>query len=169
MLKRTELLKLAGARLEDAKILLDAGRSEAAAYLCGYVMELALKAKICQTLRWATFPETHKEFLQMTCEMVQKSITSKRFRRLYDIPLQDFCKVYEKHFQNPKFLKSHDLSTLLKFSGVADKIKTQFFTEWSTVSQWTPEDRYQPVGLQTFESVYKIFNATQILLTFLKK
>ena len=31
-------------------------------YLCGYGVELALKARICDTLGWAGFPETPNEF-----------------------------------------------------------------------------------------------------------
>lgn len=46
----------------DAEALLDAGRFDGAAYLGGYVVELALKARICQTLNWASFPQTRSEF-----------------------------------------------------------------------------------------------------------
>jgi hypothetical protein len=31
-------------------------------YLCGYGVELALKARICQTLGWPGYPETRREF-----------------------------------------------------------------------------------------------------------
>ena len=31
-------------------------------YLCGYVVEIALKARVCQTLRWTGYPETRREF-----------------------------------------------------------------------------------------------------------
>lgn len=33
-----------------------------AVYLCGYIVELALKARICRTLKWSTFPEKRSEF-----------------------------------------------------------------------------------------------------------
>ncbi len=39
-------------------------RYEGSIYLCGYGMELALKARICKTLAWSDFPETKTEFEQ---------------------------------------------------------------------------------------------------------
>lgn len=33
-----------------------------ARYLCGYAIELVLKARICRTLRWTGYPSTRKEF-----------------------------------------------------------------------------------------------------------
>jgi HEPN domain-containing protein len=56
------LRDIAAARLEDARHLLGAGRFDGAAYLCGYAVELALKARICDTLGWSGFPESTKEF-----------------------------------------------------------------------------------------------------------
>jgi len=38
------------------------GRLEGSAYLSGYVVELALKARICRTLKWRGFPEKRNEF-----------------------------------------------------------------------------------------------------------
>jgi hypothetical protein len=61
MISRQELRKLARARIEDAEILCANGRYAGAVYLCGYAMELALKARICRTLKWPGFPETHAE------------------------------------------------------------------------------------------------------------
>lgn len=49
------------ARLKDAEILCANRRYAGAVYLCGYAVELALKARICQTLKWAGFPETRQE------------------------------------------------------------------------------------------------------------
>ena len=48
--------------MNDAQILLKAGRFDGAVYVCGYAVELALKARICKTLGWAGFPETSREF-----------------------------------------------------------------------------------------------------------
>jgi hypothetical protein len=56
------LRSVAGARLRDAKVLLRAKRFDGAFYLCGYAVEVALKARFCRTLRWSEFPETSKEF-----------------------------------------------------------------------------------------------------------
>ena len=62
MLSIADLRTLSAARLEDAHTLLSAGRPEGAYYLCGYAVELALKARVCETLRWDGFPETRSEF-----------------------------------------------------------------------------------------------------------
>ncbi len=53
---------MAQARLEDSKILLANDRYDGAGYICGYAVELALKARICDTLSWSGYPDTKKEF-----------------------------------------------------------------------------------------------------------
>src|ERR1022692_1948348 len=62
MIPAKDLRLIARARLRDAKVLLEANRSDSAIYLCGYAVELALKARICRTLKWPGFPETAGEF-----------------------------------------------------------------------------------------------------------
>ena len=62
MISRQDLRKIARARLRDAEVLLANGRYDSAVYLCGYAIELMLKARICQTVNWTEFPETSKEF-----------------------------------------------------------------------------------------------------------
>jgi hypothetical protein len=62
MLTRTELRRIARARLQDARVLLRGRRYDGAFYLCGYAVELALKARICTVLRWQGFPSTPAEF-----------------------------------------------------------------------------------------------------------
>jgi hypothetical protein len=62
MITATNLRLLARARLTDARALLRAKRYDGAVYLGGYVVEIALKARICRTLRWVGFPETRQEF-----------------------------------------------------------------------------------------------------------
>lgn len=52
----------ARARLRDAQVLLKARRFDGAFYLSGYAVELALKARICRTLRWRDFPQSGREF-----------------------------------------------------------------------------------------------------------
>lgn len=51
-----QLQLLARARLADAEALLAANRFDGGIYLCGYVVELALKARICKTLKWPHYP-----------------------------------------------------------------------------------------------------------------
>jgi HEPN domain-containing protein len=62
MIARTDLKQMARAKLLDAEVLLRNKRYDSAAYLCGYSVELALKAQICATLKWTDFPESQKEF-----------------------------------------------------------------------------------------------------------
>ena len=51
MIQTNDIKDIARARLQDADILLTSGRYDGAIYLCGYAIELALKARICQTLK----------------------------------------------------------------------------------------------------------------------
>jgi hypothetical protein len=62
MIPRKDLRKIARARLKDADVLLASRRYDGATYLCGYAVELALKARICQALKWQDFPSTSGEF-----------------------------------------------------------------------------------------------------------
>ena len=62
MIPVADLESIAEARLEDAKVLVAGGRYDGAVYLCGYAVEIALKARICKVLNWPSFPETGAEF-----------------------------------------------------------------------------------------------------------
>jgi HEPN domain-containing protein len=57
-LSGSDLKKLAQERLKDAEALLAAARYDAAAYTCGYVLEMALKACVCRRLREREYPES---------------------------------------------------------------------------------------------------------------
>ena len=62
MIPVEELDRIAIAKLEDGKTRLGGGRYDGAAYICGYAVEVALKARICRTLDWVDFPSTNGEF-----------------------------------------------------------------------------------------------------------
>ena len=62
LIGRADLKSIARARLKDAEVLLQSRRYAGAVYLCGYVVEIALKARICRTLKWAGYPSTRAEF-----------------------------------------------------------------------------------------------------------
>ncbi len=62
MLDRSELKKIAQARIEDGEVLLSSHRYDGAVYLCGYAVEIALKERICRTLSWPGYPSTRREF-----------------------------------------------------------------------------------------------------------
>jgi len=57
-----DLRKIARARLKDADVLQLAKRCDCAVYLCGYAVEIALKARICRALKWAGYPSTRGDF-----------------------------------------------------------------------------------------------------------
>ena len=57
MATRKELQQLALLRLQEAEALFAGGFYDGSAYLCGYVVELALKARICATLNIDEYPE----------------------------------------------------------------------------------------------------------------
>jgi HEPN domain-containing protein len=57
MATRQQLRDLAQLRLREAESLFDLGLYDGCAYLCGYVVELALEARICATLGVEEYPE----------------------------------------------------------------------------------------------------------------
>jgi len=57
MATREQLQALALLKLREAEALFEAGFFDGCAYLCGYVVELPLKARICATLGVGEFPE----------------------------------------------------------------------------------------------------------------
>lgn len=52
--------------MNDATVLFVNGRTAGAHYVCGYAVEMALKARICRTLNWLGFPESRNEFENYT-------------------------------------------------------------------------------------------------------
>ena len=62
MISTKDLRAIARARLRDAQVLLKGKRFDGAFYISGYAVELALKARICRTLKWPDFPQSGPEF-----------------------------------------------------------------------------------------------------------
>jgi HEPN domain-containing protein len=60
MATRKDLKDLAALRLREAEALFTAGLYDGSAYLCGYVVELALKARICRLLDVDEYPDSGK-------------------------------------------------------------------------------------------------------------
>ena len=58
---RKELQKLARLRLKEAETLFDNGLYDGCVYLAGYVLELALKARICRILKVNDYPDSSKD------------------------------------------------------------------------------------------------------------
>jgi len=128
MLDKRNIKKIAKARLKDAEVLADKKRFEGAIYLCGYAVELGLKARICKTLKWQGWPSGGKEF------------------------------------DGYQSFKTHNLDVLLHLTGIEDRIKTQLFVAWSTVAEWDPESRYNPVGNASARDAYLMILAARVLL-----
>jgi HEPN domain-containing protein len=59
-MKKTEIEEIVQARLKDAEVLLEASRFDGSVYLCGYAIELGLKARICRILQWDEYPTSGK-------------------------------------------------------------------------------------------------------------
>jgi HEPN domain-containing protein len=57
---RNELKELAKLRLKEAETLFDAGLYDGAVYVSGYVIEFALKARICKLLDISEYPSSGK-------------------------------------------------------------------------------------------------------------
>ncbi len=62
MISKSDIKHIAKNRLIDSEILYKAMRYDGSYYLCGYVIELGLKYRICETLSWSDYPSTSNEF-----------------------------------------------------------------------------------------------------------
>jgi HEPN domain-containing protein len=62
MISSRELQKISKERIRDAKILFSKGSYDGSMYICGYAIELALKAVICKNLSLSGIPHTSEEF-----------------------------------------------------------------------------------------------------------
>ena len=62
MIPLVDLRLIAKARFKDAMALLKAERHDGCVYICGYAVEIALKARICRHLKWQGYPQSSKEF-----------------------------------------------------------------------------------------------------------
>jgi len=60
MATKEQLQELTQLRLREAEVLFAAGFYDGCAYLCGYVVELALKARICAILKVDEYPSEMK-------------------------------------------------------------------------------------------------------------
>lgn len=68
MASYTELKILAESRMNEAKVLNENGHSDGAIYLAGYVVEFALKARICKNLGLDNYPDRIKGFKEHSFE-----------------------------------------------------------------------------------------------------
>jgi HEPN domain-containing protein len=59
-MEKIQIDRIVDARLIDAEVLLNAKRFDGSVYLCGYAVELGLKKRICETLKWNEYPTSGK-------------------------------------------------------------------------------------------------------------
>jgi hypothetical protein len=123
-MQATDLKDMARAKLKDAQLLYNGKRYDSAFYLCGYAVEIELKARICRTLRWSLYPASAQ--------------------------YQSF--------------KTHNLQQLLGLSGIELRVMTRFPGEWSVVSVWNVERRYDRVGTVTEADARDLVVASRILV-----
>ena len=136
MIPTLTLKYLIACRVNDANVLIKNRRFPASVYMAGYAIEIALKYKICRSLQFRQgFPETKQELNTYLTTINQPNVQP------LIIQLGD--------------IRNHDLNKLLFYSGEELKIKNNFFTEWTIVAQWTPENRYKKIRvLQKTAEVY---------------
>jgi HEPN domain-containing protein len=126
MATRKQLQELALLRLREAEVLYTSGLFEGCVYMCGYVVELALKARICANLGLSEYPE--------------------KGSRLRDA------------------MKSHVIDDLGLLAGMVHELtpgRSVLLTNWSTVSEWKPEWRYDPKGSYDQAFAKRILNAVR--------
>jgi hypothetical protein len=133
MISKPVLKELVSIRMKDAKALYEKRRYNAAIYIAGYAIEVALKYKICKILVFSHgFTENKVEFQNY------HSSRSKKLLRQTVKSLQD--------------IKTHDLSKLLFYSGVEYQIKSRLLNELLLTSAWSPELRYEYIIVRKTEA-----------------
>ena len=132
-----ELRKVAWEKFRAAKSLLGQKQWSDASYLCGYAVEILLKARICVGHGISQFPGNATEF--------KASKLKKQGWKQNEV----FC---------------HDLEQLLSKTTIAAHIKSKFMREWSTCIKWSPESRYQPVGTATKTSANQLLLDAAVII-----
>lgn len=115
MILTTELKKIASARLKDAEVLFQGSRYDGAVYLCGYAVELTLKARICKTLKWSGFPSTKSEFQSL------QSFKTHRLDLLLGLSGQE-AKIKTRYLADWSIVASWDSETRYSVIGTATQI-----------------------------------------------
>ena len=110
-----ELRAIAEARLKDAKVLFENQRTDGAGYVCGYAIELALKARICETLNWPGFPQKRSEFENFA------SFKTHKLDVLLSLSGQE-ARIKAEHFSDWSSVASWDPEARYKMVGGADAL-----------------------------------------------
>jgi len=69
-----------------------------------------------------------------------------------------------REFDNYRSLKTHDLDVLLSLTGIEAILKATYLAEWSAVSIWNPEARYNPIGIVNPADATLMVSSAKILI-----
>jgi len=67
-------------------------------------------------------------------------------------------------FKELNSFKTHNLDVLLKLSGNELKIKNNFLTDWSIVSKWNSEIRYNIIGTAKLKEAEEMIKSARIII-----
>lgn len=138
LIQGAQLKELAQHRLDEARLLNKNGYHQGAYYLAGYAVEFALKAVICKRLGVEVFAGG-SNLAEVT-----------------------------------KALHTHHLPTLLVFAGLFSSLQNEknsnenLFKDWSKVSEWNEQRRYEPLTCSQLTVVNSI-NATERVMQWILK
>jgi hypothetical protein len=145
MISEQELKQLVTEKLTDTEALISKKRYNAAIYIVGYALEIGLKLKICNILKFDKgFPENKNEFKAYLSESNENVDLLRSISNIQEI-------------------RNHDLDKLLFYSGVEYKIKLNFIEEWSKVASWNPEMRYKILATTKEDATEKAIATKKII------
>ena len=148
MLPLKKLAYLTSQKIKDASILFQSGRYSGAVYLMGYALEFSLKRKISQTLGFINgFPEDKNELNSYGPQIIAFNAISTGL---------SLTKI--------KDIRNHDLNLLIKYSGAESRIVASYYSEWLTVKDWNPEDRYK-IRKYRFSKAKDFMHSAKTILT----
>lgn len=141
MIAISDLHKTAREYLRAAKLLRTRRSYDVAVYLCGYAIDYLCGYAI---------------------EIALKARVCRTLHWTTGFPERG------KEFDGKSSLKTHDLDFLLDYTGIQDRVRSPglqgFLADWSVVTKWNPEERYNPRGTKTWSDVDSMIASTQILL-----
>jgi HEPN domain-containing protein len=122
---RTELQRLAKARIADAKALLAARRWSASYYLAGYAVECALKACIAKLMKPEEFPDrtfadkcwTHNLLQLLTLASLKEDFKA---ARQADSKLQDSWDVVKEWNESSRYTRKTEADAQSLYKAITD-------------------------------------------------
>jgi HEPN domain-containing protein len=131
MATRLQLQELALLRLQEAEVLYASGLFEGCAYLCGYVVELALKARVCALIGVDDYPDNFGGRLE---------------------------RAFRTHDLNELKLLSGMQEEITPRNR---PINQALYSNWSVASKWTTARRYEPKGSYDGMSAQEMLEAVR--------